>query len=77
MPLSLDRSAPRHQAKRKDPALADTDYLAGYQTAIARFQRVIRHPASRGNERVAIDLLAHGLPADQAIAMLCEQAPLS
>lgn len=77
MPISLDRTAPPHTGRRKDPFLADADFCAGYQAAIGRFQRVIRHPASQGNERVAIDLLAHGLPAEQAILHLSNMAPMA
>lgn len=75
MPISLDRSAPRHTSRSRDPFLADANYVAGYQTAVARFQRVIRHPASQGNERQAIQLLASGLPAEDAIFHLSQMAP--
>jgi hypothetical protein len=34
MPICLDPTAPRHLPRRKDPSLADTDYFAGYQTAV-------------------------------------------
>ena len=78
MPFSLDRTAPRHTGQRKDAGLADADFVAGQQSLAARIQRVFRHPASHGNERVAADLLlVHGLPADQAIAVLSQQAPIA
>lgn len=77
MPLCLDKSAPRHSARRNETPLADTNYAAGYRVAVARFQRVINHPASLGNERQAIDLLANGLPADDAIFHLSSMAPVA
>lgn len=77
MPLCLDRAAPRHTSRNRDPFLADANYVAGYQTAVARIQRVFHHPASQGNERVAAELIVQGVDGDQAIRMLCEQAPLS
>jgi hypothetical protein len=77
MPICLDPTAPRHLPRRKDPSLADTDYAAGYQTAVARFRRVLGHPASVGNERQAVQLLANGVPADEAIFHLSNAAPMA
>lgn len=77
MPICLDRSAPRHTCRSRDPFLADANYVAGYQTAVARFRRVFGHPASEGNERQAVQLLANGVPADEAIFHLSNAAPLS
>lgn len=77
MPFSLDRTAPRHTGQRKDFALADADFVAGQQAMAARIRRVFHHPASVGNERQAVELLAHGLPAEQAILHLSNMAPMA
>lgn len=77
MPICLDRSAPRHTSRSRDPFLADANFVAGFQTCMARFRRVLCHPASVGNERQAVQLLANGAHADEAIFHLSNAAPLS
>lgn len=74
----FDQSAPRYRpgVGKKSPLLADTDYVAGYRTALSRFGRVIQHPATEGMEREAIAMLMAGHSPDRIIAEFDQMAPV-